>query len=409
VGRTVEMTPDQARAVAELDGAVTARLTGLAGTGKTWLALRLPQALGWRGPTVFAAPTHRACSILTGKAAREGMEIQAVTSWALVRGGPKGARHCQECRRTLLDHGCHLAWAPSARCRCGELDADSAQPREIADNWANVIVDEASMLTRRDYEDLMAQAPGLRRVVLVGDPGQLRPVDREGSSWSSLVDPELPTVSLREIQRQAAGSPIITAAWGVRSAPEGATGAALLPPMPGNGAWAVGPQEEAGALRWALGTAPELSRAVVLADTNAARVASNSAARLHYFGAAAMAPVCPGELVRARPMHPSDGLTKEVIAQVVQIWRQSATSTRVDLLTESGRKLENQVLRHSDLADANPGQGHGRWLYGYALTVHAAQGSEFKYVIQHVGRRTSREAAYTGFTRATDNLVAVVR
>jgi ATP-dependent exoDNAse (exonuclease V) alpha subunit len=59
---------------------------------------------------------------------------------------------------------------------------------------------------------------------------------------------------------------------------------------------------------------------------------------------------------------------------------------------------------HSDLSSEKSTAG-AKWMYGYALTVHASQGSEFRQVVYFCGSRDSRELAYTAITRARERLI----
>lgn len=397
----MELTSDQAAAVEALRGYHVARLTGLAGTGKTWLSLRLPRLLGWRGPTLYAAPTHRAGSVLASNAARDGLRIDVTTTWAATKGAPERVRHCRSCPG---EADCHADTIPGGCPVCGALDPDSARSRDISASYQNVIVDEASMLTQRDYDDLMKQAEGLSHVLLVGDPGQLPPVARTGEEeWSSLESVDLPTAHLSDIQRQAEDSPIIQAAHRVRGLP--GQGHALFAGAP----WTPGSVEfqadDALTLPRLEGGLPVLCDSVSLVHNNRTRVVLNARLRAALFGADAPA-VVVGDVVRSRYSERSLSrarVTKDQLGQVVVVRSSGKQSSLVDLRMETGRLVDQVEMIHEELASVSA--SGVRWLYGHAMTVHAAQGSEFRQVAYYVQPRDDHRMAYTAITRARDRVV----
>lgn len=151
------------------------RLFGYAGTGKTTLAREF--AAGLPGRVMFGAFTGKAAHVMRSK-------------------GCEGAR-------TLH----------SMIYRLGDETA-SGEPRFVLDYESDLagasllIVDECSMVG----EDLGKDVLSFRVPVLVlGDPAQLPPVRGDGFFTSAKPD-----VMLTEVHRQAAGSPIISLATAVR-------------------------------------------------------------------------------------------------------------------------------------------------------------------------------------------------
>lgn len=409
----MDLSDDQRAALEALRGQHVGILDGLAGTGKTFASVRAPEYLGWTGATVFAAPSNRAASILRTKARAAGLDIEVSTVWRILRGRPEKVDHCLACDKSRDANGgaCHrdVLGELADACMCGRLNVDSATPRDPADHWRNVFVDESSMLTRRDFVDLMERAARLDHVLFVGDHGQLAPVDPTNPGWSALKHIDLPRGRLQTIKRQSAGSHIVTAAHAVRATPDGVRGDRLVPALGGD-AYLARPAERDAADRWVVGAdegAPRLGRGVILCSSNRARVARNTFARRALFGPAAVVPVLPGEILRARPVGTSETLTKDMLGQVEHIVSQSSTQTVADIRTEDGALLRARRIPHADLNRVDPTPAPDRWLYGYAMTVHAAQGSEFERVAYHVSPWDESDLAYTAFTRAAKQLVVV--
>jgi exodeoxyribonuclease V alpha subunit len=174
-------TDDQWGAVtAALEGRLSI-LTGGPGTGKTATMRVLVDAV--RG----ASRTARLCAP-TGKAARRLTELT---------GAPASTIH------RLLE------WVP------GEgptRDADA--PIEGCDV---LIVDEASMLSVRLAEALLAAVGPRTHVLLVGDVDQLAPVGAGRPLGDLIASRAVPTTTLTEVFRQAARSLIVHAAHAVNA------------------------------------------------------------------------------------------------------------------------------------------------------------------------------------------------
>lgn len=165
-------------------------LTGVAGSGKTTL---LRAAASVFGAPIVLAPTGKAA--LRVKEAT-GVEAMTIHRWL---------------------------YSPKENQHSGEVEFKLKAPDlvQIPGNGL-VVVDEASMVSRDVWEHLwdMCQMLNLR-ILLVGDPFQLPPVERKQDenaiSFVPLLDVETPYRShLSEITRQAMDSPIIRAGMIVR-------------------------------------------------------------------------------------------------------------------------------------------------------------------------------------------------
>jgi exodeoxyribonuclease-5 len=157
------LTPDQSRALADLlgwlhspPGADPFLLQGCAGTGKTHLSMRFLQEVEQAGLCwTVAAPTHKAVGVL---------------------------------RQALDAGGLHAPWYPSTLHRLLRLRLRRRHGREVCEASAEtgaalehldlVLIDEASMIDAALLDTILGAAARFpTRLVFVGDPAQLPPID----------------------------------------------------------------------------------------------------------------------------------------------------------------------------------------------------------------------------------------
>ena len=199
-------------AVAGLDEG-THKLNGPAGTGKTTVIREVLDRV--KAAPVVLAPTNKACHVLRGKgvpavtihsaiyAARSTQireEMRALTE--AIR-GESDAREVDEMRARLEALRVELASQPS-----GERLSFAWQALNSVNGQA-VIVDEASMVGRKVFDDLRRSTD--RGIVLVGDDAQLAPVRDE----AVFHDMEA-AASLTTVHRHAGDQPILDIATAVR-------------------------------------------------------------------------------------------------------------------------------------------------------------------------------------------------
>lgn len=197
-------------------------LGGLAGTGKTLLTGQLAERLGVRAS--FGTPTNKAAAVLRGKLP-ESQRGRCATyhsllyrphSWHTCLASGASARELQcacgrgfehdECRCPRFQ--CDTCTDRSAGCKVEEhLEFE---PRAFAGGYRDLIViDEASMVTEEQVDDI--RRFGLP-VLLVGDHGQLPPVKGSLSRWM-----KSPDIVLEENFRQQEKSGIVQAALTARN------------------------------------------------------------------------------------------------------------------------------------------------------------------------------------------------
>jgi len=274
-----------------------------------------------------------------------------------------------------------------------------------------IIVDEASMVDEAIWKDLLSF--GIP-VLAVGDHGQLPPVE---SSFNLMANPD---IRLERIYRQAADSPIIEVATLART-----TGAIPV------GEFGPGVRKldralpEAGLMVQEMleSWRPEL---LVLCGYNHTRVKLNAAMR-GYRDIDSPDPVSGDRVVCLRNNRAAkiyNGMIGRVVRCVPapahkdpeQLWYEAEIELEGEDYGYFGYVLREQfgaaeTVKRPPLApDGKPGD---LWDFGYALTVHKAQGSQSPRVLvfeERFARSTEedwRRWLYTAVTRAQEELTVV--
>ena len=160
------------------------RLFGYAGTGKTTLAQHLAE--GVDGDVLFAAFTGKAAQVLRAKGAEGARTIHSL----IYRPRGEETVEDEETGKTTVTPAFSLnRMSPVAKAKL-------------------VIVDECSMVDEALGRDLMSFGTP---ILVLGDPGQLPPVS--GGGFFTDAEPDL---LLSEVHRQARDNPIIDLAMRVR-------------------------------------------------------------------------------------------------------------------------------------------------------------------------------------------------
>lgn len=340
------------------------RLFGYAGTGKSTIANELAKVA--EGAVLYMAYTGKAAIVMRKNGCRGAATIHSTIYKTKV--DPMTGK-----ARFILDrHG----------------------PASMA---ALFVIDEISMVDEELARDLLSFGVP---ILVLGDPFQLPPVKSAGY----FIDNE-PDVMLTEIHRQAAGNPIIKLATDVRE------GRPLVRGHYGD-SLVIDPAE--------IQAADVLKADQVLVGKNKTRSSYNGRLReLLGRKTADRLPVQDDRLVCLKNNREA-GIFNGGLFSVVDV-RRSDIRTCIKLIVASEdfpdrSPVEVDVRREFFNGDPKeiPWQelrGTDQFDYGYALTVHKAQGSSWPFVMLFDESATFREYAdrwlYTGITRASERIILV--
>ncbi|WP_350333777.1 ATP-dependent DNA helicase [Coralliovum pocilloporae] len=340
------------------------RLFGYAGTGKTTIARHLAE--GVNGNVLFAAYTGKAADVLRQKGCPDASTIHSLIY--------------------RLDGEDDEEGTPEFRLNKQSKVKDASL----------VIIDECSMVDEQLGTDLLSFGTP---VLVLGDPAQLPPVAGGGY----FTDHE-PDVMLTEIHRQSADNPIIQLAETIRN------GGRLSP----------GTYGDSRVIRKQDITSEDVLEAdQILVGLNRTRRRYNQRIR-ELKGFLTDGPQRDDRLVCLRNDH-QKGFLNGSIWHVIKMMARRGDRYRMHIASDDqsegvrrlrisvheaffeGRENEMpwQLRRNSDEFD-----------FGYALTVHKAQGSQWDNVILFDESGAFREHRdrwlYTGITRAAQSLTVVL-
>ena len=243
-----------------------------------------------------------------------------------------------------------------------------------------VMCDEVSMVPEEMARDMLHTGC---KIVAVGDPGQLPPV--KGQAFFIK-----PNVTLQKIHRQALDSPIIRQAHRVRLGMgyQADTDDFLVVPKP---------------------SPDQVDQAdVILCWRNVTRNACNGIMRRKR-GFLKEHPQ-EGEPVLCLKNAPEDGVYN---GGVYTLTRDFRDGDRTIFVQVQGREREIERVRFEGMRDAlDYERENTKFTYGYALTVHKAQGSEWDNVLlmdEYSMDEHRKEWLYTAITRAAKRIVVVRR
>lgn len=185
-------------------------LAGYAGTGKTTLLQYFVNQQS--EPVTCCAPTGKAASVLEKKLTNA--RVSTVHA-ALYKPVPPSTKNLERLEAELARHPNDEDMKRAVereKKRLAKKDI-SFGLKDESDRLINpgqlVVIDEASMVTRRMHQDLLNTHA---RILYVGDPGQLPPVEDKG-----FFQTHQPNAMLSQIQRQALDSPIIRISMRIRN------------------------------------------------------------------------------------------------------------------------------------------------------------------------------------------------
>ena len=433
-----------------------AAVMGKAGSGKTVLLARIAQDLEAAGVEVVSgdfegrrrrdrrtlailAPTNKAASVLR----RRGVPATTIhrilytpvydqsmsgslNGWLDKEKNPrlKGSR-----KRRLIGRSCSLMPIALSQGACSRRASGSDfitgwkrrdEPLDIG------LIDEASMLDSRQYEDLCEIFPTL---VLFGDPAQLAPVNQSGAMVFDAL-PEKRKLILNRVHRQAEDNPILDLAHALADPDIGFEDFERLVEQraAADDRVQVAARVEAGLM----------ARSPVLVWRNATRVRL-----IHAFRAAYNAPadaLLPGEPLicdgielplkhrKKRLDLEARGLIKG--AQVIYLGPGKKPGfSRLHVLGAEDPRVSAASIVKIEMPDSEePFIPHAArmgaaFLHGAAVTIHKAQGSQWPsvqvfapdlYAAARMGRMEAgiplwKRLAYVAITRAEERLLWVTR
>jgi len=358
----VELTEEQEAVVEGVsrrlaDGAVSVTIGGYAGCGKTVCAAQLPERLGLRLDQVaYAAPTGKASRVLANRLPDTAM---VKTVHGLIYFADE--QHCADCP---ADRGgdCH----GYGSCGCVlKWHRRSELPPEIE----LVVVDEASMVTRRMRDDVLSFGVP---TIFIGDHGQLPPVEDQ---FGLMVDPEF---RLETIHRQAAGNPILAVATLARvtgRVPYGTYGEHVRK-VPSFDRWPLdGLEEWPEDLLWICGR-------------NSTRMSLNGLIR-GTFGRSG--PPQAGDRVVCLRNDWLRGVANGELGTVLKV-HQTKRTMRMRVALDTGKTYDHRVRPEQFGSEQTLRQmdDEGLWTFGYCLTCHKCADEETKILTQR-GWKTHNE------------------
>jgi len=394
------------------------RLFGYAGSGKSTITAHAIEALGLApksrdggatGGVLFAAFTGKAALVMT----RKGTPASTIHS-LIYRVSEATPEEIARIEQEAADLRASLGSLPPAeqlfameRLKRLELRlCDIHQPRFVLNEQSLVreadliVLDEVSMVGAEMASDLLAFG---KPILVLGDPGQLPPIKGAGAFTDVAPD-----VMLTEIHRQAGESAIIRLATMARQG-------APIPYGAHDGyVWKM--------RRTDLGPEQLLRGGQVICGRNATRLHLNAAMK-HAAGFAGAHPVGGGEKIICLKNRNDLGLVNGMFVSLADIRHEGPLEFNATLTTEDGVAIAGRHRfykgHYDDHVHLDPERSRRDWkamrglietVWGYAITCHKSQGSQWENVIVYddgLGRTAEDRARwlYTAITRAERGLV----
>lgn len=348
------------------------RLFGFAGTGKTTLARHIGE--GVDGDVLFAAFTGKAAQVLRSKGAKKASTIHSL----IYR--PRGEEMVED----------------EETGRKNVLPMFSLNRQSAVSKADLIVIDECSMVDEDLGRDLMSFGTP---ILVLGDPGQLPPV-----SGGGFFTEHEPDILLEEVHRQARDNPIIELAQMVREGRDISYGEY------GSTANVISKSEVSSEL--------VLEADQVLVGTNRTRRRYNLRLR-ELKGFEGPLPAAGDKLVCLRNDN-TKGLLNGSLWQVTSAPRTVKQSMNLLVRAEDeGIERNSSKIKVLKAVFEEPGveipwqirRRHDDFDYGYALTVHKAQGSQWDDIVlfdeSYAFREHRQRWLYTAITRAAERLTIV--
>jgi len=349
-------------------------LGGYAGTGKTTLIRQMLEQIG-ASRVAVCAYTGKAAHVLRSKGVAKAKTIHSLIYMP--------EKHCKLCESKVDGEFCN------ATADCADAGTSTVFALVPALDAELIIVDEASMVSTDIHRDLLSF--GIP-ILYVGDHGQLEPI---GNNPRLMADP---AIRLERIHRQAEGSAVLRFAHHVRE---------HRPPT------TMG--DEARVLLTTTVPRDAHTYDMVLCGKNSTRVAINSMIRRAH-GHTGWLPQKGERIVCLRNMK-EHAIFNGMLATVLAIRAdETVDHPELDILDDDGnikkgiRFVPEQFGNEVKLDRSS--NRRALFDFGYALTVHKAQGSEWPrvLVVEWIHQDTSAARwRYTAATRASQELVWCMR
>lgn len=390
------------------------KLGGLAGTGKSSLIPWIHEYLGLEISQIqYVAPTNKAALVVQRRLNESGIITNARTIHKTYY--QRQERHCNNCPLTeSLRLICHGASGSNA-CGC-YLDFNAKMNTD--DQLRLVICDESSMVGREVYDDVISSCRDKVKILFIGDHGQLEAVEDNTQMQAMFGKFDLmsnPDFTLMQIQRQALDSPIIKLAYQARE------GKPIAYSNYGEGIDKVRLSNE---------LELDVDDNDIIGITYFSNV--DKANRYHKgrisvgdlnqiwranLGIESRVPI-EGERVVCRDYVRRLGVAKGTLGTIKEIKIHDNEAYYAVIEMNDDRLYEGLISRQQFSNNKLIwGLQHlDKWDYGYALTCHTAQGSEYDSVvvfeppagfIKWLGSESYSRWLYTAITRAKRHLLLV--
>jgi len=378
-------------------------LFGYAGTGKTTLAKHLAEGID--GEVLFAAYTGKATHVLRSKGCQNASTIHSLLYISLDKTRERLVemeKQLSSLIQELIDAGFEnidnhirvkdlrkLIEAERQNLKSPNFMLNSESPIKDA---SLVIIDECSMVDSKMGADLCSFGT---KILVLGDPAQLPPI-MGGGYFTEKVKPN---IMLEEIHRQAEDSPIIRMATETRKGKSLSIGS-------------YGPNCQVLSFDEKIDPDFALSFDQILVGKNATRFATNKRMR-QLKGFQDPYPVVGDRLVCLRN-NPDQGLYNGSLATVSHVEGVIDQKVIMDVVPEDSTFAQTTVAHEHHFL----GKGEelpwyekkeaNEFDYGYALTVHKSQGSQWNKVLLFDESSSFRQDKwrwlYTGITRSAEEL-----
>lgn len=398
----MKWSPQQERALTEISAWLhnpdqqVFYLAGYAGTGKTTLAKEIASKI--KGTVLACAYTGKAAQVLR----RKGLTMANTIHGLIYNPRDRSRLHLNQMR---IEFDLLMKEQPSKEReqKLNKLareirkeEINIGKPAFSLDEESPVrtatvtIIDECSMVDEHIGQDLMSFGS---KLLVIGDPGQLPPI--HGGGYFTEQHPDM---ELTEIHRQAWDNPIIRMATKVREGYElalGNFGASLVT------------RKTTCDFRTLFSQADQ-----ILVGMHVTRRKINSLMR-EMAGRNNQLPMKGDKLVCLRNDH-EIGILNGSLWIVLESKVEDKETSILKIKADDEDKtidvhVHNTIFLGADLKWYDRIEGVQDFDYGYALTVHKSQGSQWKRVVLcdewHFNNR--KEWLYTGLTRAAEQVTVL--